>query len=64
MADSGRMIFLGFGKYARADKIYAVEPITGKDRGGGQRTRVWIEGVGLQPTQRPVEDLSDEKRDR
>jgi hypothetical protein len=46
MADgAGRMIFLGFGKYARADKIYAVEPITGKDRGGGQRTRVWIEGV-------------------
>jgi hypothetical protein len=46
MADGpGRMIFLGFGKYARADKIYAVEPITGKDRGGGHRTRVWIEGV-------------------
>jgi hypothetical protein len=45
MADAGRMIFLGFGKYARADKIYAVEPITGKERGGGQRTRVWIEGV-------------------
>ena len=42
---SGRMIFLGFGKYARADKIYAVEPITGQDRGGGHRTRVWIEGV-------------------
>ena len=46
MADgAGRMIFIGFGKYARADKIYAVEPITGKDRGGGHRTRVWIEGV-------------------
>ena len=39
------MIFLGFGKYARADKIYALEPITGDDRGGGQRTRVWVEGV-------------------
>lgn len=39
------MIFLGFGKYARADKIYALEPITGGDRGGGRRTRVWIEGV-------------------
>ena len=24
-----RMVFLGFGKYARADKIYALEPITG-----------------------------------
>jgi hypothetical protein len=39
------MVFLGFGKFARADKIYALEPIRGKDRGAGQRTRVWIEGV-------------------
>jgi hypothetical protein len=39
------MVFLGFGKYARADKIYALEPLTGDDRGGGRRTRVWIEGV-------------------
>ena len=46
MADgSNRMVFLGFGKYARADKIYALEPLTGDDRGGGRRTRVWIEGV-------------------
>jgi hypothetical protein len=42
---SNRMVFLGFGKYARADKIYALEPLTGDDRGGGRRTRVWIEGV-------------------
>jgi hypothetical protein len=41
----GRMVFLGFGKYARADKIYALQPITGEDRGGGQRTLVWVEGV-------------------
>ena len=40
-----RMIFLGFGKYARADKIYALEPLVGDERGGGRRTRVWIEGV-------------------
>jgi hypothetical protein len=39
------MIFLGFGKYARADRIYALEPITGEERGGGRRTRVWIEGL-------------------
>ena len=39
------MVFLGFGKYARADKIYALEPIVGEERGGGHRTRVWIEGV-------------------
>ena len=45
MADAQRMVFLGFGKYARADRIYALEPIRGDDRGGGSRTRVWIEGV-------------------
>ena len=39
------MIFLGFGKFARADKIYALEPITGSERGGGKRTLVWIEGI-------------------
>jgi len=39
------MIFLGFGKYARADKIYALEPIETSDRGSGRRTRVWVEGV-------------------
>jgi hypothetical protein len=39
------MVFLGFGKYARADKIYALEPILGDERGGGRRTRVWVEGV-------------------
>jgi hypothetical protein len=44
MADA-RMVFLGFGKFARADKIYALEPLRGDDRGGGRRTRVWVEGV-------------------
>jgi hypothetical protein len=43
--DAGRMVFLGFGKYARADRIYALQPITGDNRGGGQRTLVWVEGV-------------------
>jgi len=46
MADGPlRMVFLGFGKYARADRIYALEPLTGDERGGGSRTRVWIDGV-------------------
>jgi hypothetical protein len=39
------MVFLGFGKYARADKIYALEPLGESERGHGRRTRVWIEGV-------------------
>ena len=39
------MVFLGFGKWARADRIYALDPILGDERGGGRRTRVWVEGI-------------------
>ena len=39
------MVFLGFGKYVRSDKIYALEPIVGEERGSGRRTLVWVEGV-------------------
>ena len=45
MAEAPAMVFLCFGKYVRADKIYALEPLRGKDRGGGQRTRVFVEGI-------------------
>jgi hypothetical protein len=44
-AGAPRMIFLGFGKWARADRIYALEPLEGADRGHGRRTRVWVEGL-------------------
>ena len=44
MATHG-MVFLGFGKYVRADRIYALEPITGEERGSGSRTLVWVEGI-------------------
>ena len=39
------MISLGFGKFARADRIYALEPLLGDERGDGRRTRVWIDGI-------------------
>ena len=39
------MVALGFGKFARADRIFALERITGEERGEGRRTRVWIDGV-------------------
>jgi hypothetical protein len=45
MTSDSRMVALGFGKFARADRIFALERITGDDRGDGRRTRVWIEGV-------------------
>ncbi len=40
-----KMVFLGFGKYARADRIYALEPITDERRGSGRRTLVWVDGI-------------------
>src|SRR4028118_2422388 len=45
-----RMISLGFGKYARADRIFALEPLRGEERGGGRRTRGW----GARGRGRPV----------
>src|ERR1700758_4914201 len=45
MADPPRMVFLGFGKYVRADKICAREPLVEGERGHGARTRVWVEGI-------------------
>jgi len=45
VATDARMIALGFGKYARADRIFALEPLLGEERGDGRRTQVWVEGV-------------------
>lgn len=39
------MIPLGYGKFARADRIYAVVPIGGEERGDGRRTFVHVEGI-------------------
>ena len=39
------MVAFGFGKFARADRIFALERIAGEERGDGRRTRVWIDGV-------------------
>ena len=41
------MVFLGFGKFARSDRIYALEPLRGDERGGGRRTRVWVDGLSV-----------------
>ena len=45
VVSDSRMVALGFGKFARADRIFALERITGDERGDGRRTRVWIDGV-------------------
>jgi hypothetical protein len=39
------MVSLGFGKFARADRIYALDPLLGEERGDGRRTKVWVEGI-------------------
>lgn len=40
-----RMIPLGYGKWVRADRVFAVIPIEGGDRGDGRRTYVHVEGL-------------------
>ena len=44
LADGG-VVALGFGMFARSDRIFALERITGEERGDYRRTRVWIDGV-------------------
>ena len=40
MAEAPHMVFLGFGKYVRSDRIFAIEPLRHEDRRSGARTRV------------------------
>ena len=61
MSNAPRMVFLGFGKYVRADRIYALEPIVGEERGNGRRTLVWVEGMdGAMVASRTQETILEE----
>jgi hypothetical protein len=40
------MIPLGYGKFVRADRVFAVVPIEGDERGEGRRTYVHVDGLG------------------
>jgi hypothetical protein len=40
-----RLVSLGYGKFARADRIFALVPLEPKDRGEGRRTYVHIDGL-------------------
>ena len=40
-----RMVALGYGKFVRADRIFAVVPIEQGERGDGRRTYVHVDGV-------------------
>jgi hypothetical protein len=39
------MIPLGYGKFVRADRIFAVVPLDSEERGDGRRTYVHVEGM-------------------
>jgi hypothetical protein len=39
------MIPLGYGKFVRADRVFALIPLEGPDRGDGRRTLVHVEGI-------------------
>jgi hypothetical protein len=40
-----RMISLGYGKFVKADRIFALVPLEPGERGDGQRTYVHVEGL-------------------
>ena len=40
-----RMVSLGYGKYVKADRVYALVPIEAEDRGDGRRTYVHVDGL-------------------
>ena len=40
-----QLVALGYGKFVRADRVYALVPLEGGDRGDGRRTVVHVEGM-------------------
>jgi hypothetical protein len=45
MARVAPLIPLGYGKFVRADRIYALVPLEGPSRGDGRRTLVHVDGI-------------------
>ena len=39
------MIALGYGKFVRADRVFALVPLAADERGDGRRTYVHVEGI-------------------
>jgi hypothetical protein len=40
-----RLVSLGYGRFVRADRIYALVPLDASERGDGRRTYVHVEGL-------------------
>jgi hypothetical protein len=45
MARATAMVALGYGKFVRADRVYALVPLEGQRRGDGRRTLVHVDGI-------------------
>jgi hypothetical protein len=45
MAPPPPLVPLGYGKFVRADRVYALVPLEGGERGDGRRTLVHVEGI-------------------
>ena len=39
------LVPLGYGKLVRADRVFALVPLEGPDRGDGRRTLVYVDGI-------------------
>ena len=39
------LVPLGYGKFVRADRVFALVPLEGDERGDGRRTLVYVEGI-------------------
>ncbi|HYY20388.1 MAG TPA: hypothetical protein VE780_00790 [Thermoleophilaceae bacterium] len=73
---SDRMVTLGHGNFVRADRIFALIPIEGPERGRGARTYVHVEGLSepliasrseraiLEDVKRALDDAVPEARHR
>jgi len=41
-----RLISLGYGRFVRADRVFALIPLAPDERGEGRRTYVHVDGIG------------------
>ena len=40
-----RLVSLGYGRWVRADRVFALVPLPARDRGDGRRTYVHVDGI-------------------
>jgi hypothetical protein len=40
-----RLVSLGYGRWVRADRVFALVPLPAADRGDGRRTYVHVDGI-------------------